>query len=98
MKKEPIQASNTVVKRDGSIANIPYHQVDLRRFDPKAIYIAHQLGSEKQSDFVLIADWIKKNNHSDCNADTLVELFDREVGLEVEMAPHPCRSPTNQHQ
>jgi hypothetical protein len=73
-------------------SRVPSRIVDVRSFDPKAVSVAHQLGSERSSDYVLIADWIKSSGNAALHVDTLVELFDREVGLRCEQSPHPDRA------
>ncbi len=61
--------------------------LDVRGYDPKAVAVAHHLGSTKHSDYVLIADWIKSKGYGNSHVDTLVDLFDREVGLQPDQQP-----------
>lgn len=52
---------------------------DVREFDPRAVSIAHQLGSKRPADYQLIEDWLKQNPQlNGLQVDTLTEVFDRE--------------------
>lgn len=63
------------------LSKIPFQVNDVRIYNPKAVAVANHLGSQKPSDYILIADWMVSTGQSDYSVDTLVELFDREVGL-----------------
>lgn len=76
LRKEPLQG---------------YRVEDVRCYDPKAVSVAHHLGSDKPGDYKLISDWIRSSGNQDFSVDTLVELFDREVGLPGETSAHPDR-------
>lgn len=55
---------------------------DCRAYSPRAVEIANLLDSNKPDDYRKVDDWLKAN--PDCaqyDTMTLVEVFDREVGL-----------------
>lgn len=69
---------------------------DVRVFDPKAVQIAQYLGSNEHADYRRIEAWLKANaKYADFDAVTLVDLFDREVGMRSETTPHPSRAQQN---
>lgn len=65
---------------------------DCRDFNPQAVCIAQDLGSSNPVDYRRIEQWLTSNSkYSGFHVDTLVELFDREVGIFVEDRPRQDR-------
>lgn len=64
---------------------------DVRSYSSKAVAIVELFGSNMHSDYRAVEEWLKTSKHRDCGADTLAEIYDREVGLPSEASPHPER-------
>lgn len=54
--------------------------LDTRGYDPKAVEVAHHLGTTDPADYKRIATWIKDGNYKHFRADALVDIYEREVG------------------
>lgn len=64
------------------------HVHDVRGFNPMAVSIANQMGSVEPSDFRRVEQWLNANpTYLEFNVDTLVELYDAEVGGFIEQKP-----------
>lgn len=67
---------------------------DVRSIDPLAVEIASQLSDKTPSmdQYRQIEKWLAKNpEYKTFKVDTLIELFDCEVGLMGEPSAHPQR-------
>lgn len=63
---------------------------DCRAYSARALEIANLLDSNKSEDYLKVDEWLKANpSYAQYKIDTLVEVFDREVGLGAD-EPSPA--------